>query len=470
MKNLTNITRAKIKTMPERILGKFTDILPSKLTGSAEAMDQRYRTAFGAGPEGAIIRSVKTSNAQKYLLILLLFVCGILTVLTEFLGGNARTAEAIVRDEYGGNEKVIETQLEAEFKGEIVKRDIVLKVSPKQPESAVIADEIEALKARLPALILGDNADMSHITKDLTLISADPDTGIAIDWKSADERVIDNTGKINYVEARKDAVIDLTARLQKGEASENFVMTVMIGDTDSVVAEDERGYEASITRSLDALIHDLEKNRDGDIVLLPEETASGIHLRWKTPKMMAVIVVPFAALLLGVLVYRKRYARIEAEIKRCREGMHRDFPEFLAKLLLLLNAGLVITSAVDKTAADYERRKRPGKHSYFFEELLRMRSHMESSNASLSTEFADLARRSGQKELMRFSAILGENIDKGNELSEKLEQESNMLWEVRKKEAEKQGRLAETRLTFPMALQLLTIMLVTVTPAIMNMG
>ena len=98
-----------------------------------------------------------------------------------------------------------------------------------------------------------------------------------------------------------------------------------------------------------------------------------------------------------------------------------------------------------------------------------MEDRLQAAGTGLAVEFADVAARSGQREVMRFSAILSDNIDKGTSLSDKLVRESEMLWALRKKSAEEAGRIAETKLTFPMALQLLVVILVTVTPAAMEM-
>jgi len=70
---------------------------------------------------------------------------------------------------------------------------------------------------------------------------------------------------------------------------------------------------------------------------------------------------------------------------------------------------------------------------------------------------------------MRFSSILADNIDKGSALADKLEQENRMLWDGRKRRAEKEGRIAETRLIFPMVLQVLVVVIVTVAPAAFEM-
>jgi pilus assembly protein TadC len=161
---------------------------------------------------------------------------------------------------------------------------------------------------------------------------------------------------------------------------------------------------------------------------------------------------------------------MDKAVEEMRSGIRRDFPDFLAKLLLLLNAGLVVTAAVEKIAEDYRERRRPGEEKVFFEELLGMEHRVKGANTSLSAEFAGLAARSGQREVMRFSAILADNIDKGSALADKLMQEESMLRVMRKKRAEEKGRLAETKLTFPMALQLGAIIIITVAPAAFEMG
>jgi Flp pilus assembly protein TadB len=172
---------------------------------------------------------------------------------------------------------------------------------------------------------------------------------------------------------------------------------------------------------------------------------------------------------MALLVYRNRYRSMDKAVAMMREGIKKDFPDFLAKLLLLLNAGLVVTAAVEKIADDYRERRRPGEEKVFFEELLGMEDRIRGANASLAAEFAGLAARSGQREVLRFSTILADNIDKGSALADKLMQEEGMLRTMRKKRAEEKGRIAETKLTFPMALQLGAIIIITVAPAAFEM-
>lgn len=65
------------------------------------------------------------------------------------------------------------------------------------------------------------------------------------------------------------------------------------------------------------------------------------------------------------------------------------------------------------------------------------------------------AKRSGIKELMRFASVICDSAYKGNDMSEKLRKEGRMLWFERKKQCEKSGRIAESKLTFPLMILIL---------------
>jgi tight adherence protein C len=67
------------------------------------------------------------------------------------------------------------------------------------------------------------------------------------------------------------------------------------------------------------------------------------------------------------------------------------------------------------------------------------------------------------------TAVISDNWDKGSVLAEKLEGESNLLWISRKKRAEEKGKLAETKLTFPLVILLIVLIMVTIAPALMEL-
>lgn len=80
-----------------------------------------------------------------------------------------------------------------------------------------------------------------------------------------------------------------------------------------------------------------------------------------------------------------------------------------------------------------------------------------------------MAKESGIRELMRVSNIINDNINKGVELTDKLQAESEILWLNRKKSCEEKGRLAETKMTLPLMLFLMVLIIITVAPALLEL-
>jgi len=92
---------------------------------------------------------------------------------------------------------------------------------------------------------------------------------------------------------------------------------------------------------------------------------------------------------------------------------------------------------------------------------------MKNVNSTFEDEFRNFARRIGLRELLRLSNIFSDNIDKGSELVKKLDIEASFMWQMSRKQVEERGRIAESKLTFPMALMLLSLILITAAPALM---
>ena len=74
------------------------------------------------------------------------------------------------------------------------------------------------------------------------------------------------------------------------------------------------------------------------------------------------------------------------------------------------------------------------------------------------------AQSTGIRELIRFASIVTDNVDKGSSLAEKLEQEAHLLRSGQRKRAEELGRLADTKLSFPLMILLLILILIAVAP------
>ena len=446
-----------------RALTKLALILPDAATGRRRAMEQRFHAAYASGDPGPIIRKAKNATLARYLLVLAIALISIIAIMRD--GSGAVPLDSLRRDSPGGSVKTVEAEAEAEYNGVTLRIPAVLRILPEEPDPDAVGAMLEDLKERLPGIVLGNNSSSAYINQDLRLPKHDGKTGIDISWQSDNEGLIGTDGKVNMVDGKPGDKVTITADLRCGPAADSLEMPLTLGSP-------EKAYDFSrdMKMSVDGLVNSLNAGTGGDAVSLPGKTGSGLRLSWKKPQDMTVYALPVICAALFLWIFKRRYAFIDGDIKKFRESIRREFPDFLGKLILLLNAGMVATAAVEKIAEDYRWHRRSGEEKGFYEELCGIENRMHGSNTMLTVEFSDMASRSGQREIMRFSAILSDNIDKGSALAEKLMRENDMLWNLRKKRAEERGRVAETKLTFPMALQLLAVMLITVAPAAFEMG
>jgi hypothetical protein len=510
-KNLSRFVPEFMQRWAEKIKDLYDRII-FKLTGDDEVM-RRMWSAAGTGDSSEHIIKAKLRNKNTIIII----AAGLAVSLALCLL-SLRPPELpdTTRNPYGGSTKKFDAEVTAEYGSEKIKKKVSIGVLAAEANAAEIAEKLENLKARLPNIILGDNESLRDIRYDLNLIDIDPESGAAIMWSSDKESAVTAEGKVNHIEGKTGERIGLRANIRLGEASDSSYIDVTMGDPPA-----NYDFTGDMERSVFAATSEVSSENSGGKAALPEQTEGGVKLTWKPISDNTAFFTPLIFIVLGVIAYRRRYAGAGREIAAARESVERDFPDFLDKLLLLLNAGVVISSAMSKIADDYRERaelitpaheiEKPRRvfakpvlpekllrkigfrgsdasdsgensrksepviipensgGSYFYEELCRMENRIQSSHVSLISEFSELAVKSGRREVMRFSAILADNIDKGNALGEKLTQESGALWDMRKKNAEKKGRIAETKLTFPMVLQLIAIILITIAPATIEM-
>lgn len=217
---------------------------------------------------------------------------------------------------------------------------------------------------------------------------------------------------------------------------------------------------------LKALISNLNRNTSEKMVVLPDRLDNGERLVWMavTDTDPVIYAAGFAAALL--LLYRSRFSRIKAEERKARESVIRELPEFINRLVLLLNAGVVLNTAFMKIAMDVRETRL--KSSYFYRRIAEIAVLVDATNASFHQELYMFAKHSGVKELMRITNIMMDNISKGDDLADKLQRENELLWFARKQQAEEKGRLAETKMTMPLMIMLMVLIMVSIAPALME--
>jgi len=427
-------------------------------------MMEMYRSAFSEPEAERLARETKKKNRSLAIVVLLILLIIAMSGI-EDPGGNKTAALDLLRPAAGESPKTIEADISAEYDGYISRQRAQLRILPREITQEEAEECIRILEKKLPDMILGENASLSDIRKDIILPASDPETGAELNWSSSDTRIISREGRVNLVGADAGAVVTLTAHISLESVKDTFHIAVMAG---SEIAEES--VDAALKDRVAEAVKEASGAREGIVASLPAMTDDGVRLIWTTPARSNGLPAVFGGALIAIFLFSQRYRTVSKNIEKARAEMERDFPDFMQKLGLLLGAGLVITSAMSRIAEDYISTRDIYGRRRLYEELAAAQERINGSGTSLVCEFSELARRSGLRELMRFSSTLADNIDKGSTLLDKLRAESELLWEGRKKRAEKEGRIAETKLIFPMALQILAVIVITVMPAAFEMG
>ncbi len=300
-------------------------------------------------------------------------------------------------------------------------------------------------------------------------------TDVAMSGGSDGIRLVSSGGQIYMIrpsEKEGSAHMQMKARVEseKGTIEKNISISLSPYDSsggDKEKKEEVLSKEEEIEYELRNIGKDFNRNTDERKVLLPTELDTGEKITWERKKSSNTVPVLCLVLLAMAVIYKDRFKEIEKERRRNQASVIRQLPEFVNRLVLLLNAGLVLNSAFEKSIEE-SAGFRNNEKDYFYGKLRGIYILSKNTNSSLHREFRRFAKESGMKELVRISNIINDNVSKGVELTDKLQAESEMLWLNRRKSCEEKGRLAETKLTLPLVIFLMVLIGITVAPALLE--
>lgn len=161
----------------------------------------------------------------------------------------------------------------------------------------------------------------------------------------------------------------------------------------------------------------------------------------------------------GIVVFSDR--DLFEKVKKRRQLIQLDFPDFVNKLTLLVNAGMTVSRAWEKTVSDTCRL------TPLYIELGAAVQDIRSGIPEHKA-FEEFAQRCHVPVITRFVSVVLQNMRKGNdELVPVLRLFANECWELRKSAAKKFGEEASTKLLLPMMLMFAAILLIVGMPAVL---
>jgi len=170
----------------------------------------------------------------------------------------------------------------------------------------------------------------------------------------------------------------------------------------------------------------------------------------------------FALSALGIVFYASD-RELDEKIKKRNFNIRYDFPDFLNKMVLLINAGMTVPRAWEKIVRDRKNM------TPLYEEL--RRTYIEIKNGKPEMEaYEDFAKRCRVKEITKFITAVIQNLKKGNsDLVPLLKLQSNECWQLRKNMAKKLGEEASTKLVLPLMIMFVGILIIVTLPAVMQL-
>lgn len=433
--------------------------LPDWCTGRSGELEKRLQTRYGSMLDKEMIQKEKTRIMRSYIAVCVAGMVLLLCVLIQWQQQRHDFTEALIRPDYGRQDVKISTTVTADYHNTKVKKEVELRIRPKALSQAQVKYRLERCEERLKKVILGKNSDSAQITQKLCLPLKEEKTGVVIQWDCFPEGLVNAKGEIDYLAVKKPTWVTLQAKLgleQQYRTAEYQIRLIPV--------DENQFFEIALSGQIQQLSHDLSESVTGKELTLPERDEKGVSYRWRSGSLHGLFWV-FVLTGAGICcIFRYRYRNVEENTVRYQEELKKNFPDVVSELVLLLNAGLVVTEAFERIG-----RRNDGSVNLLEHEIEAICQRVSMSNAPFSKALMEFARRTNVREIIRLASVVSDNLDKGSELCRKLEAESVLAWQNRKKGAEEEGKKIELQLTLPLIILLLVVVMITVAPVFLEM-
>jgi tight adherence protein C len=169
----------------------------------------------------------------------------------------------------------------------------------------------------------------------------------------------------------------------------------------------------------------------------------------------------YLGLLLAVMMPFLLYRQLDEKIKERQEHLIMEFPEFVNKMVLLVNAGETVPNAIIKCV----QQKKNADKSELYKELKDVVHKLENGEPFPGV-MEQFSKKCGIQEASIFTTTVLLNYRRGgNEFVTAVRKLSQDLWEKRKAVAKIRGEKASTKLVFPLVIIFFVIVVIIGWPA-----
>lgn len=323
---------------------------------------------------------------------------------------------------------------------------------------------MEAAARELEEKIFGEAQESQIVSENLSLMDSLQEGRVQVAFTFWPGDVIDTEGVIHWAYFKEEEpLVQVNAFLecQEAEMIHEFYLQLQRPP----LSETESFYEA-----LEEQLKQQNERTDTDRFLLPEEV-SGRELAWYEVKERSHWK-PLLLGAVGILVhYLAGKSKKERKKKEWQEGLSMDYPDIVGRLSLLVGAGMTVSGAIGKLAAEYGKNHvqgrwplRPG-----YEELLRTWNEIQDGTGERKA-YENLGTRCNQQQYRKLSSLLIQNIRKGAKgIQELLDAEVTEVNLQQQAFVKQRGEEASAKLLLPMGIMLILVFAILIVPAMLSL-
>lgn len=358
-----------------------------------------------------------------------------------------------------GNEPTLERMEEGENEvritaiGEETETTIDLKILPRVESEEECNALYEEFVNKLKQTILAENDSFDEIRTHLVFPEELEGYPFYVSYKVGSRDYISGNGEIiKQPENSIPIEIELTVSCEYFENEE--IITGCLINTENREERFERKVREYLTEKN-------ETNRTEDNFDLGEYI-DGQSISWKVEKKSSIPKVLALCILAEGALFIENKAKKRENTKKRKEKIREDYPEFAVKYSLLYSAGLPPIRALERIAADAQRR---GKVGPLYEEL-NIVLHENESGISASEALVKMAASCDSDEVKYFCGLICQNMRKGGkDIAKDIKKAAIESEKMRRDEFRKKAETAGTRLTVPMVILLVIVFVLIMYPA-----
>lgn len=444
----------------KRMPGSRESVLGNKKLKGVSYEDAVEENLKGIYIGNDLVSTLKIYHLKKWSLALFLFL--VFDALAFFSTLKEADSNYLMGGKYIGRpaakEEDVNISLIAVLKdisGRIFQKEIDVQVSKQSYSAKEAEEEFNKAITYLDEVTLGNNTSADLIYSSLVLKEKIPDSHIKVSWTSSDTKLLENDGTVHNEELKKETLIQVTAVLTLEDRSASYSRAYVI--CPRIFTEEELALQ-----ELEQELKIADENNIEPELTLPEELKN-YKIAWlekKNSEGIKLFLLGVAAAFLSIPLTNME---VSSKAEKRKKELLIDYPELINKFMMLVNAGMSVSNAWKKLAADYKRKG--GTKKYAYEELALTAKELQ-MGISESKAYEEFGRRVKLIPYLRFAALLSQNISKGSpDFISKLEEEALKAFEERKERAKKAGEEAGTKLLIPMMGMLVMVIIIILLPA-----